>query len=242
MMKQPSRKTSLLISQVSILLISLVTAFIPQYYIYIFILYFIIIMAFMFRSTRKMSKIPPKKELGSPLFKENNAIKIAMLDKLLTAELKKQFTASMSLLLLTFLVFIIFPLYRQFVFVPVHELLSSIIGNPVLVNFLDFFIMYEFVFGILSILRFFIMGKMSGVNIMLPQNFILYKKGIIANDRFFIELTSDLCYKYDLKRHFVELRSRTNKNFRVRLYTDSTSDLLNKIKDLGVVQCAEEEV
>lgn len=242
MMRQPSRKTSLLISQASILLISLVTAFIPQYYIYIFILYFIIIMGIMFRSTRKMSKIPPQKELGSPLFKENNAIKIAMLDKLLSAELKKQFTASMSLLLLTFLVFIIFPLYRSFVFAPMHEFLSSIIEDPILVNFLDFFIMYEFVFGILSILRFIIMGKMSGVNIMLPQNFVLYKKGIIANDRFFIELTGDLCYQYDLKRHFVELRSRTNKNLRIRLYTDSTSELLSKVRDLGVDQCAAEKI
>jgi len=115
-MKQPSRKTSILIGQLSILFISLVTAFIPQYYTYVFIIYFIIIMFFMFRSTRKMSKIPPQKELGAPLFKENAAVKIAMTDKILTAELKKQFTASMSMLMLTFLVFILFPLYRNYIF------------------------------------------------------------------------------------------------------------------------------
>ncbi len=239
MMKQPSRKTSILIGQLSILFISLVTAFIPQYYTYVFIIYFIIIMFFMFRSTRKMSKIPPQKELGAPLFKENAAVKIAMTDKILTAELKKQFTASMSMLMLTFLVFILFPLYRNYVFEPMHSFLSSIISNPIIVNFLDFFIMYEFVFGILTVLRIVIMNKMSQYNIMLPQKFVVYRKGIITNDRFFIEFSKDLCYTYDLKRHFVELRSRTNKSFRIRLYTDSTSELLNKVKDLGVDPCEE---
>ena len=239
MMKQPSRRTSILTSQLSILFISLVTAFIPQYYTYVFIIYFIIIMFFMFRSTRKMSKIPPQKELGAPLFKENAATNIAMTDKLLTAELKKQFTASMSMLMLTFLVFILFPLYRNYVFEPMHGFLSSIISNPMIVNFLDFFIMYEFVFGILTALRTVIMNRMGQYNIMLPQKFVVYRKGIITNDRFFIEFSKDLCYTYDLKRHFVELRSRTNKSLRIRLYTDSTSELLNKIKDLGVDPCEE---
>ncbi|MCD6196092.1 MAG: DUF2208 domain-containing protein [Staphylothermus sp.] len=239
MMKQPSRKTSILIGQLSILFISLVTAFIPQYYTYVFIIYFIIIMFFMFRSTRKMSKIPPQKELGAPLFKENAAVKIAMTDKILTAELKKQFTASMSMLMLTFLVFILFPLYRNYIFEPMHGFLSSIISNPIVVNFLDFFIMYEFVFGILTVLRIVIMNRMSQYNIMLPQKFVVYRKGIITNDRFFIEFSKDLCYIYDLKRHFIELRSRTNKSLRIRLYTDSTSELLNKIKDLGVDPCEE---
>jgi len=238
-MKQPSRKTSILIGQLSILFISLVTAFIPQYYTYVFIIYFIIIMFFMFRSTRKMSKIPPQKELGAPLFKENAAVKIAMTDKILTAELKKQFTASMSMLMLTFLVFILFPLYRNYIFEPMHGFLSSIISNPIVVNFLDFFIMYEFVFGILTVLRIVIMNRMSQYNIMLPQKFVVYRKGIITNDRFFIEFSKDLCYIYDLKRHFIELRSRTNKSLRIRLYTDSTSELLNKIKDLGVDPCEE---
>ncbi len=239
MMKQPSRRTSILTSQLSILFISLVTAFIPQYYTYVFIIYFIIIMFFMFRSTRKMSKTPPQKELGAPLFKESAATNIAMTDKLLTAELKKQFTASMSMLMLTLLVFILFPLYRNYIFEPMHGFLSSIISNPMIVNFLDFFIMYEFVFGILTALRTVIMNRMGQYNIMLPQKFVVYRKGIITNDRFFIEFSKDLCYTYDLKRHFIELRSRTNKSLRIRLYTDSTSELLNKIKDLGVDPCEE---
>ncbi|MCD6301529.1 MAG: DUF2208 domain-containing protein [Staphylothermus sp.] len=239
MMKQPSRKTTILYGQLSILFISLVTAFIPQYYTYVFILYFIVIMFFMFRTTRKMSKMPPQKELGASLFKENAAVKIAMTDKLLTAELKKQFTASMSMLMLTFLVFILFPLYRSYVYEPMHEFLSSIISSPIVVNFLDFFIMYEVIFGILTVLRIVIMNKMSQYNIMLPQKFVVYRKGIISNDRFFIEFSKDLCYTYDLKRHFVELRSRSNKSFRVRLYTNSTSELVNKMKEIGVDPCEE---
>jgi uncharacterized membrane protein len=242
MMRQPSRKTSFAISQLSILLISLVTAFIPQYYVYIFIIYFIIIMALMFRSSRKMTKIPPRRELGSVLFRESNAIKIAMLDRELTAELKKQFTFMMGFLLITFLVFLMFPLYNMFLSIPVHNLLSSLLDEPVLVNFLDFLIMYEFVFGILFLLRSIMVGKMSGINIMLPQSYTVYRRGIIANERFFIEFSKDLCYIYDSKRHFVELRSRSNRNLRIRLYSDSASELISKIKDLGVDPCAPESI
>ncbi len=240
MMSQPSQKTSLLIGQISILVISLVTAFMPQYSMYIFLGYFIIIMIVMFRSSRKMSKMPPKNELGAPLFKENGAIKIAMNDELLTQELKKQAMGSMGLLMLTFMVFILFPLYRQYAFIPIHEALSSAIGNIIVVNFLDYYIMYQVIFGILTLSRFLMQNKLGQMNLMIPQKFHLYRIGIVANDRMFIPLTSDLCFVFDRKRHFVELHSIKNKGFRIRLYTDAISELVEKLKSLKVSQCVEE--
>lgn len=242
MMRQPSRKSTILIGQVSILLISLVTAFAPQYYLYFFILYFIIIMAFMFKSTRKMGKLPPQKELGAPLFKENNAMKIAMSDKLLTDELKKQALASMGLLFMTLLVFILFPLYRTFVLPVVHDFLTGTLGDDVIVRFLDFLIMYEVIFGILTGMRIVLMSKTAAMNIMIPQKFVLYRKGLVTNDRFFIELSKDLCYNADTKRHFVELINRKQQGMRIRLYTDSTTELIERIKSLEVEKCGEQNL
>ncbi len=187
-----------------------------------------------------MSKIPPKNELGAPLFKENGAIKIAMNDELLTQELKKQAMGSMGLLMLTFMVFILFPLYRQYAFIPIHEVLSSAIGNIIVVNFLDYYIMYQVIFGILTLSRFLMQNKLGQMNLMIPQKFHLYRIGIVANDRMFIPLTSDLCLVFDRKRHFVELHSIKNKGFRIRLYTDAISELVEKLKSLKVSQCAEE--
>ncbi len=241
-MQQPSRKINLAMWQGGIILISLITALVPQYFWLFFILYFIVIMAFMFRSTRKMSQIPPRSELGNLLYKENQAIKIALLDKELSNELKQQVKLSMMMLGLTFLALLLFSAYRAIAFIPIHNYLSSIIDNAIVVNFLDYLIMYEIITGILSLPRFVMMGKMSSANIMLPQKYIVYKKGIIANDRFYIPFTDDLCYKYDPKRRFIELKSRTKKGVRIRLYTESTSSLLEKIKSIGIGECVEKEV
>ncbi len=237
-MKQPSRRTNLIIWQGSIILISLVTALAPGYYWLFFLLYFIVIMGVMFRSTRKMTKIPPQSKLGSPLFKEKNAIKTAMLDKELTQELKKQFMATMYLLLMTVVVLALFYAYRAIAFIPVHNWLKNYFENDVLVVFLDFLIMYEVVTGLLALPRFLMMGKMASANIMLPQRYIVYRRGIVANDRFYIEFTPDLCYEYNTRRHFVEIKSMSGKQgVRIRLYTDSIASLLEKIKALELKPC-----
>ena len=238
-MRQPSQKINLITWQGSIILISLVTALVPQYYWLFFLLYFVIIMGVMFRSTRKMTKIPPSSELGAPLFKEKQAVKIALLDKTLSEELKKQATASMMMLGMTVLVLALFYAYRALAFGPVHEILTQYFDNPVLVTFLDFLIMYEVVTGLLSLPRFALMGKLTAANIMLPQRFVVYRKGIVANDRFFIEFSSDMCYTYDLKRKYVEVRSISKKGARIRLYTDSISTLVEKIKSLNITPCPE---
>ncbi len=238
MMRQPSRRMTILTSQLSIVFISFVSAFIPQYYMYVFLIYFVVLMFIMFRTTKAWSKIPPQRELGSPLFKEGNALKIAMFDKLLMNELKKQAMASMSLLLLTLVVIFIFPLYRGLIFPLTVAVLSSMIDSEIIVIFLAFLIMYEFIFGILTLLRIMIMSRIRASNIMLPQNYIVYKKGIVLNDKFFIEFSNKYCFEYDGKRRYVEIRDRGRGSTRIRLYTDATSELKDKIRELGVLECS----
>ncbi len=236
-MRQPSRKTNIVMWQGGIIAISLVTALAPQYFWLFFILYFIIIMGFMLRSSRKMSKIPPRSELGNILYKEPQAIKIALLDKKLSDELKQQFKLTMMMLGLTFVALILFSAYRALAFAPIHSYLSSIIENEVLVLFLDYLIMYEIITGILSLPRFAMWGKMATANIMLAQKFTVYRKGVIVNDRFYIPFSNEQCYVYEPKRRFIEIRSMTNKGMRLRLYTESISSLMEKIKSLGLKEC-----
>lgn len=236
-MRQPSRRTNILIGQASILFISIVTTFIPQYYFYVFFIYFLIIMFIMFRTTRTWTKIPPLKELGSPIFKERNAMRVAMLDKFLMTELKKQAMASMSLLLLTMILLVIFPIYKATVFPLTYYVFEQVFENELLATFLAFLVMYEFIFGFLTLLRMIVMSKVKASNIMLPQNYVIYRSGMVLNDRFFVRLGSDYCYEYDGKRRFVEIRDKSRGSTRIRLYTDAVSELREKIRELGVVEC-----
>jgi uncharacterized membrane protein len=242
LMRQPSQSTNLLIWQGSIIIISLVTALIPQYSWLFFIIYFIVILAFMMKSGRRMMKIPPASQLGSLIFREKQAVKTAMADKQLTEELKAQAKVMSLMLGLTFLVLILFWLYEAVAFKPMHNLLQSYFNNPILVSFLDFLIMYEIVTGILALPRYSLMGKMSSANLMLPQKYTVYRKGIVANDRFYVEFTPYMCYVYDTKRHFVEIRSTNKKQpFRIRLYTDSISTLVEKIRSIEALKPCEGE-
>lgn len=227
-----------IISQISIVLMALVSTFLPpSYRIIVFILYFIVIMGITFRRARTWSKMPPQKELGSLLFKEANATKIAMTDKELISELKKQVTASMSLLLLSFLVIILFPLYNSTIYPLTQLLFSTLFENEVLANFLTILVMYEFIFGILFLLRSLVMRKYKFSNIMLPQSFAVYRKGVVLNNRFFIEFSQNYCYEYNPKRRYVELRDKRS-GMRIRLYTESSSTLNSRIAELGLANCS----
>jgi len=238
-MRQPSRKFNIFLSQLSILFISLVTAFIPQYYVYVFLAYFVIVMFILFRRTRVWSKIPSSRELGSPLFKETNVVRIAMLDAELMVEVKRQAMASLSLFMLTLLVLVVFPVYRATVFEITYSVLHSIAGNELIALFLAFLLMYEVLFGILTLARMAILSKLKYSNILLPQNFTIYRAGIVLNDRFFVRLESDkYCYEYNSKRRFVELRENKREGIRIRLYTDAVSELRDKIAELGIKSCA----
>jgi len=238
LMSQPSRKFNIFLSQLSILFISLVTAFIPQYYIYVFLAYFVIVMFILFRRTRVWSKIPSSRELGSPLFKEANAIRIAMLDAELMVEVKRQAMASLSLFMLTLVVLVVFPVYRATVFEITYSVLHSITGSELIALFLAFLLMYEVLFGILTLARMAVLSRLKYSNILLAQNYTIYRSGMVINDRFFIKLEIDrYCYEYDSKRRFVELREKRREGVRIRLYTDAVSELRDKIAELSFKSC-----
>lgn len=238
MIEKGSRRTNILISQLSILIISLVSTFIPQYSFFVFLIYFIVLMFIMFRKTRVWSKPPSQRDLGSPLFRESSAFKIAMFDKILIDELKKQARASMVLMITTLLVLVILPLYRGIVFPLTSMLFSIIFDNPIIVLFLSFLVMYEIIFGLMSLLRSLTLSRSGLFNLMLPQSFILYRNGIVLNDRLYIGLTHDYCYEYNSERRFVEIKNRSRQSAVIRLYTDAVSELRDRIRDIGLKDCS----
>ncbi|RLG81617.1 MAG: DUF2208 domain-containing protein [Thermoprotei archaeon] len=238
MMRQPSRKYTVGLSQASILVMSLISTFLPpEYRTIVFILYFIAIMGFMFKKSKTWDKIPPKKELGPPLFKEPNAMKVAMLDKNLMNELKKQVTASFSLLLLSLFVLILFPFYNSTIYPMTWNLLIELTNNEILASFLSILIMYEFIFGILTLMRLAIMSKVKFMNILLPQRFIVYKRGVVINDKFFVEFSKKYCIEHNSSARYVEVREKSGSGTRIRLYSDASSQLRSKLFDLGLDTC-----
>ncbi len=240
MFKQPSKIQMLLLGQLSILLISLVSTLFPGYYFLVAIAYAVVIAAVFSYSARKMSKKPSKEELGRPIFRENNAIKIAMFDKELHDELVKQMKATMLSMSTFILVLILFPLYRAVIAPYISSALESIITDSILVTFLNFLFMYEFIFVLMTIIRIIITKKYKFTQIMLPQRYIVYRKGVIINDRFYTPFSEDYCYKYDPKRHFIEIVSLKNPNFRLRLYSENITKLKESIDNENLLRLCEE--
>lgn len=224
----------LLISQVSIILISLLTAVLgPGYMPYVFILYIIVIFAVTLATTRRGSK-PKPEELKVQLFKESNAMKAAMLDQKLNEELSRQFKG----MLLSFaplpLVFILFYLYGSLLAPIVENSLRNIIRSETLLSFLNYLLLYEFVFTVSFPLRWVITKLYKFEQIMIPANYVVYKTGV-KSQNIYIKFSSDLCYSYEPKRKFVELVP-AKKGFKLRLYSERISELKDKISSNNLIE------
>ncbi len=235
MYQQPSRKTTILMSQLAIVFMSVVTSFFPQYYLIAIILYMVVIFVIMSYTTTRKSR-PRPEELKNPIFKELKAAKIAMLDKELSKELMKQMKTSMATFVTLPLVFILFPLYMNYLSPIVDSILSQYIENEVFIRFISFLIMYEFIFGVLSLVRMLVSTRYKPINIMFPQQYIVYPTGIYADNRFFVRFSNDQCFKYDPKRHYIEIVSERNPAFKIRLYSENISRLREKLLDKKILR------
>ncbi len=224
----------LLISQISIILISLLTAVLgPGYMPYIFMLYIIVIFAVTLVTTRRGSK-PKPEELKVQLFKESNAMKAAMLDQKLNEELSKQFKG----MLLSFaplpLIFVLFYLYGLLLAPVVENSLRNVIGSETLLSFLNYLLLYEFIFAISFPLRWAIAKLYKFEQIMIPADYIVYRAGI-KGQNVYIKFSKDLCYNYEPKRRFVELVP-AKKGFKLRLYSERVSELKDKISSNNLIE------
>ncbi len=236
MIQQPSRLQNILISQIAIVLLSLVSTFFPQYFLLAIILYTIILFSVMSYTTTRKTK-PRPEELKNPIFRENDSMKIAMYDKELSKELTKQMKTMMLGFITLPLAFIVFPLYMAYLRPLVGDILSKYFSDEI-ARFLNFVIMYETVFAILSTVRSLVMKKASTLNIMLPKQYIVYRTGVLMNNRMFIRFSGDLCYNYNPKRKFIELVNINNPNTKIRLYSENISKLKDRLSNLeNISEC-----
>ncbi|WFO75763.1 DUF2208 domain-containing protein [Desulfurococcaceae archaeon MEX13E-LK6-19] len=239
MYQQPSRKYTIILSESAIVLMSVISAFFPGYFIIAIILYTILIFGLTSYTMTKKTRAKPE-ELKTPLFRENNAMKIAMADKELSKELMQQMRSTLMLFITFPLILVLFPLYTSYIGPYVESALQSSLNNELAAKFLNFFIMYNFVFAIISLVRLGLSKIYKPINILLPQRFVVYPSGILANNRMFIRFTDDHCYKYDPIRKFIEIRSEKNPGFKIKLYSENITRLKEKLVEKNILrECKE---
>lgn len=223
------------LSQAMILLISFISAYIPQYYFLFFIIFFIILTFIAARRMRMGSKPPPAKELGAPIFKEVNAIRVAMFDKKLMDETKKQLVYSTMQIVLLIPLIILIPFIRQFIVLKIIENID--LKNDFLRVFTINLLTFETIYVVMGAARLLLEYKVKPVNFLLPQIYSIYRNGAVLNETYFVKLGNEYCYETNEERKFVEIKNMHRKSFPIRLYTSSINVLVSSLREAGVTSC-----
>jgi uncharacterized membrane protein len=235
----------LVIGQLYLILLALVLAAAPQYYLYVFILYFVAIMGFSTIVSRRRFKtsIPIEEiERSRTLLKEDKAFEIAMEDE----ELLKLLGGQMRTLLLT-LAFL--PLYYViFRFVRANhdmlaESIASLLGTSTTVGaFLVWLGAFEVMYVVSFASRRLLMRGQVSIPVV-PRSFTVTQKGILIRggmgQAISFPLEESTKVEYDDKRRYVEIS--TASGARIRLYTKNLKKLLEAIEKYGGVQPVKKE-
>jgi len=237
MMHQPKRHVSFLINTVSVLVISLLSTLAPAYAFLLFLVFYMVFFYIVYRITMRASKMPPLSELGAPLYKEVNCVKIAAADPGLNKDLSSQFKFLMVTLAISLLAVFLYPLYNGLAGVYVIFYLNNATGNILLSRFINYVTMYTLIIVVLYSVRWAVTKKVSSVNLIIPQNFAIYKKGVVINNRNFIQASSTLCFTVNKQRRFIEIQDKTSGGSRIRLYTEKPSTLYEKLVEVGFNEC-----
>jgi len=237
MMHQPKRHVSFLINTVSVLVISLLSTLAPAYAFLLFLVFYMVFFYIVYRITMRTSKMPPLSELGAPLYKEVNCVKIAAADPGLNKDLSSQFKFLMVTLAISLLAVFLYPLYNGLAGVYVIFYLNNATGNILLSRFINYVTMYTLIIVVLYSVRWAVTKKVSSVNLIIPQNFAIYRKGVVINNRNFIQASSTLCFTVNKQRRFIEIQDKTSGGSRIRLYTEKPSTVYEKLVEVGFNEC-----
>lgn len=233
-----SRKATVAISVISMLLFALASAAVPQMVWIIFILYFVVLMVIMGRGAAKaIKRPPPAKELGSPLYKEVNVMQALVQDKELNAELRSQ--ASFLLLntvFIFFLIFVLIPLYQGNIAPYIESAVASLTDSEFARRFLVYLGMYVFFIGVSQGSRFILFRKPPAQVTFPRKSFYVYKKGIVIDEAQFIPFNGELCFRAEPERKFIEVRAGPRAP-PVRLYTLEVAKLKEVLKGVGINEC-----
>jgi uncharacterized membrane protein len=237
MMQQPKRHVSFLINTVSVLVISLLSTLAPAYAFLLFLIFYMVFFYIVYRITMRTSKMPPLSELGAPLHREVDSLKIAVTDPGLNKDLSSQFKFLMVTLAISLLAVFLYPLYNGLAGVYVISYLNNATGNILLSRFINYMTMYTLILVVLYSVRWAVTKKVSSVNLIIPQSFAIYRKGIVINNRNFIQASPTLCFTVNKQRRFIEIQDKTSGGSRIRLYTKEPATVYEKLVEVGFNEC-----
>ncbi len=225
----------LIIGQVSLLLFAAILAFIPQYYLVVFIVYLAFILAISVAMQRRGSKGDKNRVLsGRILFKEEKAMEIAFQDKELMEELSAQtklMSISFGSIFIALAVFWLFGVYKD----SIISILAGYVEGSALQLFLYWLIVFETIFLINRVLMYLLMRGKKVQQPLMPNKYFVTDKGIASPGfggvTFEFPLPENVSVSVNERRKYVEIVLDNGR--KVRLYTKNPRRLYDLILSLN---------
>lgn len=224
---------------ISMFIFAYISSYFPELFSYLIIAYMVLMTALILfmtgKSTSKMIKDVNYIEKGKVLLKASKEIINKLKSKDISL-LSKELSDQGKLMVLSFLPFIIFIIIIVF---PSFRDLFSVVGSLGRTeqerNFLSFLSFYLFLYllSILSSVASKIYTKKKGGLLVIPSQYVVTERGIVADKRTPIKIPVDKSrVKCDTKRKFVEVRvsgQGGSPDSRIRLYSPNPRELYELI-------------
>ena len=230
-------KSMMLISQVYFIILAAVLAIAPRYYMLVFFIYFVAIMAFsMYATRRKMkgAKVPREEiETARQLFSEDNTFQIAMEDEEFVRQLASQAKTSIMTFLFLPVYITIFELVRRNYGTLLSTLQEAGLSEKQ-AGFLIWLAAFEVMFLISTLSRRII--KQAKQPPMVPRGFVITEKGILLKGSMGgvigFPLPEGSEVKLDEKRNYVEIALPGGG--KLRLYTRKARRVYELLQRFGL--------
>jgi len=231
------RIPSIVLSQIFVLMYSLVAAFFPQYFFVVFLLFLATIFGISIYGSLKHKVSGKAAEIlqGRKLYTEKNAMNLLVKDPEGVRELSRQVKYSFLPLLLLPVYMFLFYLYGNFA-LPYFTQGKIIIVNDTITRFIGYLIMYEMLMSIGYSVNTLIRRKTGGM-LMVPANYEVTDKGIIGRGVVIPFPLDKYNVTMDLKRRFVQLEPLEKKGMTkmiIRLYASDIEKLVKIIERYGL--------
>lgn len=229
----------ILLTQSWLILFSFILTYFPQYYLEVFIAYFVIIMAISFSTMYRTNPILRDRKLlyeivnSRTLYEEKDVTKLILADR----EYQKQYTEAAKKNLVVLLVYIVY-IIALFILYP--HIVSFAKTQQQYLKLAIYLIYFEalYLFGFVMYRQVF--SKATMLSIMAPPNYKINEKGIVSGKGASIFLHARYLIDSEIvvnkENHYVEIDS-TKKNlpYKIRLYTNDVNkvlDYLERVKKL----------
>ncbi len=226
-----------LLSQVYLIVISVVLTYYPQYFIEAIITYFIVMMGVMFYSMSKSNPMFRDRKLlyeinnSRLLYEEKNASELINKDKEYTEEYTKYAKKSFSMLG----IYLVYMIVLYFLYTYISKIALSQASS------FDRLLVYLIYFEVIYLFAFFVFRKIvkpAMLNIMAPFSYKITEKGIVGSGGMSTFLHArhllDANISVNREKHYVEIDSAQAKlPYKLRLYSsdvDKVVDYIERIK------------